>query len=302
MIPPDTVQHSAAPWMASAPDLARWTMANLVNRDDVHGLYCPWTDSRGQSHTTMTAPAKPRRGRERLDEATLERHFRGERHAIVGLHTTSAAAARGALNTGRTSRWLAFDIDAHEGQDADPAANWAATSRLAARLRELGAVPLIEDSNGAGGFHVWIVFRDPAPTVRVYGAGARILSELGLDVEIFPKQAAPGTYGNWLRLPGRHHTRPHWSRSITGANGLKAREPSRTCSASRASTRADYRLHCRQRCRSSRDRRSASAVAARATPSGAPPRTSLEFRIGQPARIGTGGGTRSLAFLFASSR
>jgi hypothetical protein len=36
--------------------------------------------------------------------------------------------------------------------------------------------------------------------------------------ECFPKQPMiqHGRYGNWLRLPGRHHTRDHWSRVWSG--------------------------------------------------------------------------------------
>src|SRR5262249_48951938 len=40
--------------------------------------------------------------------------------------------------------------------------------------------------------------------------------------ETFPKQPRirPGKYGNWLRLPGRHHTRDHWSRVWDGERWL----------------------------------------------------------------------------------
>src|SRR5262249_47165868 len=38
-----------------------------------------------------------------------------------------------------------------------------------------------------------------------------------------PKQPCipPGRYGNWLRLPGRHHTRSHWSRIWDGGRWLE---------------------------------------------------------------------------------
>jgi hypothetical protein len=53
-------------------------------------------------------------------------------------------------------------------------------------------------------------------------------SALGLTAppETFPKQptVAPpgqnGQYGNWLRLPGKHHTRDHWSRVWDGGRWL----------------------------------------------------------------------------------
>ena len=41
--------------------------------------------------------------------------------------------------------------------------------------------------------------------------------------EHFPKQAGllPGRFGNWLRVPGRHHTREHWSRVWDGGRWLE---------------------------------------------------------------------------------
>jgi hypothetical protein len=40
--------------------------------------------------------------------------------------------------------------------------------------------------------------------------------------ETFPKQPniLPGQYGNWLRIPGRHHSREHWSRVWNGSQWL----------------------------------------------------------------------------------
>ena len=42
-------------------------------------------------------------------------------------------------------------------------------------------------------------------------------------VEQFPKQSVLTEhvrYGNWLRLPGRHHTRDHWARAWDGSRWL----------------------------------------------------------------------------------
>ncbi len=55
------------------------------------------------------------------------------------------------------------------------------------------------------------------PTAQVFAWGdalaERARLDFGVSVETFPKQAsARGAFGNWLRLFGRHHTRPHWSR------------------------------------------------------------------------------------------
>ena len=41
--------------------------------------------------------------------------------------------------------------------------------------------------------------------------------------ETFPKQPEipTGKFGNWIRLPGRHHTRDHWSKVWDGRNWLE---------------------------------------------------------------------------------
>jgi hypothetical protein len=47
--------------------------------------------------------------------------------------------------------------------------------------------------------------------------------EAGYGGEQFPKQASvKGGWGNWLRLPGRHHTREHWARAFDGTRWLDA--------------------------------------------------------------------------------
>src|SRR5262245_32295654 len=69
---------------------------------------------------------------------------------------------------------------------------------------------------------------DWVATPLVYRFGKWLFSdwkELGLSEqpEIFPKQSeiSAGKFGNWLRLPGRHHTRDHWTRVWDGQNWLE---------------------------------------------------------------------------------
>jgi hypothetical protein len=195
-------------WRTHATKVATCYDTRLVNRRDVWGAYLPRAQRANGS--TYTAPGKVRRGVWQLDAWRLQRHAQGKSEAhVIGVHSTSADD---------TSRWLAFDLDAHGQQERaylnrlTRAAGW-----LAAQLDNAGAVPLVEDSNGAGGYHVWIYFPEPMPTAQGY-AWADALAErarldFGVSVETYPKQAsARGAFGNWLRLPGRHHTRPHWSR------------------------------------------------------------------------------------------
>ena len=84
-------------------------------------------------------------------------------------------------------------------------------------LAGLGLDPLLMDSNGIGGFHLLVVFAEPMSTASVCQFGARLLADFerrGLDSkpELFPEKPKWDHYGNWLRLPGRHHTRPHYTR------------------------------------------------------------------------------------------
>src|SRR5262249_30287406 len=99
-------------------------------------------------------------------------------------------------------------------------------------LRQIGFRPLLADSNGAGGFHLRVLLREPAPTVEVYVFFAWLTGDYARfgfpkRPECFPKQrqGAPagrsGQYGNWLRLPGRHHSREHWSRFWDGQRWLE---------------------------------------------------------------------------------
>lgn len=191
--------------------LAVWVLSRLVNRCDVWGLYRPWIDSDGVEHETMTAPSRKRRGIDRLDACVLEAHFRDDRFARVGVHSTSAT---------NTSLYGAIDIDRHDGSAATIAGNLELVRRIVAWCRVHHYHALVEDSNGAGGFHIWILFDSPAPTRDVYALLQRILAEIGAVAETYPKQAQlrSGQFGNWLRVFGRHPKRPHYSR-ILGADG-----------------------------------------------------------------------------------
>lgn len=196
-----------AAWADSAEALATWTLTHLANRVDVWGAFIPLHRRTDPDKKAWTAPAKNRRSLDTLTEAVLARHFIG--HSVddlVGVHSTSADL---------TSRWLGFDIDNHGGNPERARENAANVARIIAGLRDRGAEPLVERACDRDGFHLWVTLDEPAPTHRVYSFAHTLLTELGLEgaCEAFPKQAslAPGKFGNWLRLPGRHHTRDHWS-------------------------------------------------------------------------------------------
>jgi hypothetical protein len=75
------------------------------------------------------------------------------------------------------------------------------------------------------------LFDRPVSTVRVFALLQWLTADFakhGLTArpETFPKQPwiAPGKYGNWLRVPGRHHSREHWSRVWNGSRWLEGAE------------------------------------------------------------------------------
>jgi hypothetical protein len=220
---------TASAWRLRASDLACWATARLVNRADAWGGYRPLHE-RGQEFTKTdgtvgklgaqtTRPAPSKRGRVLLTEAVLRRHFAG--HAvehIVGLHSTSRE---------NLSRWGGIDIDHHGASSTAPDINLAAALGWYGKLCNLGFVPLLTDSNSKGGYHLLVLFREPVPTPQVFAFLKWLVADFrfyGFPVapESFPKQPQinPGRYGNWLRLPGRHHTREHWSRVWDGATWL----------------------------------------------------------------------------------
>jgi hypothetical protein len=195
-------------WAAWATDLAKWTMKWLVNRTDAWGAYRPF--HRRQSGAALTQKGE-------LTQATLVRHYEGAQVAdLVGLHTTSAR---------NSSRWLAIDIDWHGPRDPEKQRQLRGAARaLWKRARALAFDPLLIASNGKGGYHVILIFDRPVPTEQVHAFARWLVRDwqaLGLTdpPEVFPKQArlGPGVkYGNWLRLPGRHHTAPYFSEVWTG--------------------------------------------------------------------------------------
>ncbi len=204
-------------WGLDATALAAWVDTHLVNRRDAYGgYYC----KDGATHTT-TRKDTDRDGP--LTLAILTRHFRAAGTGdVVGLHSTFRDEAGECW-----SRWVGFDVDLHDDQAGDPEANWRFTRALYDAARGLGFTPILTDSNGKGGYHVRLVFAAPVPTRLVFAFGRWMIQDweasgLEKEPEVFPKQAgiAEGKFGNWMRLPGRHPKRDHWSRVWDGGQWL----------------------------------------------------------------------------------
>ena len=98
-------------------------------------------------------------------------------------------------------------------------------------MRTWGFRPLLTDSDGRGGYHLRVLLRTAAPTAQVWiflgaDAGPR-QPRPPQTARNLPKQrgvTARNPCGNWLRLPGRHHKRPHWSRVWDGTGWLEGHQ------------------------------------------------------------------------------
>ncbi|MEZ6134279.1 MAG: hypothetical protein R3C53_05140 [Pirellulaceae bacterium] len=196
------------------PELAAWTMRYLVNRTDVWGRYLAKRNRNtkdGKCNHAITAPFRDERGKVFLDAKSLEKHYRTSLvSGVLGLHSSSSDLS---------SRWLAIDIDLHNDDNLSvtPQGNFVAARHWYRVLVQHGFDPLLMDSNGRGGFHLLILFENPMCTRSVHQFGTQFVSDFnvrGLDEapEIFPGSPRFDHYGDWLRLPGRHHTHDHYTR------------------------------------------------------------------------------------------
>lgn len=204
----------AEEWRSRANDLAIWTMQHMVNRTDVWGRYLAMNQRKeelGIRNNAITAPFRDERGKVFLNISSLEKHYKTRRvSGVLGVHSTSSDL---------TSRWLAIDIDLHDPEDLSvtPQGNFVAAKGWRDRLVEMGFDPLLFDSNGKGGFHILVLFAEPLATKNLHTFAKDLVSDYarrGLDdmPEIFPNKPKWNHYGNWLRLPGRHHTREFYTR------------------------------------------------------------------------------------------
>lgn len=214
-------------WKARSQELADWAMERLVNRKDVWGQYSllPPHEAleQGRSYKAMTLPIASMRGEDMVTLDKLARHFasrRQHRPQLIGLHAESKEGK---------SRWLAIDIDNHDleavGAPERARRNLAGALEWWRLLAERGYDPLLFDSSGKGGYHLWVLLAEPAPTAHVWAMVKALATtwehhHLEEEPEIFPKQPKPGSLNAWFRLPGMHHTQPHYSRLWSGEEWL----------------------------------------------------------------------------------
>ena len=115
-------------------------------------------------------------------------------------------------------KWVCLDFDNHDSRGEIAQRNFDTATAILNTLLELGVVALLEDSDGQGGLHLWILF---SPTIAVDDAYrfARWISsdyrddkQNGFDIEKNPKRRNASGDSNGVRVPGCHHKRNHVSR------------------------------------------------------------------------------------------
>lgn len=198
-------------WTERSGELANWVCRLLVNRLDVIGRYTPYGGSVAWPFPDDRVPGAV----VDLRNILAERHFKAtvssERKDIVGLYATSPD---------NTCRWAAIDLDCH---DDDPPgtreANLKAASAWKDKLEQIGFDPLLEDTDGRGGLHLVIISDEPVPAPGLFD----FIQDTISDYEDYGLTKAPETFpssshlsgkgiGKFVRLPGKHHSRDHWTR------------------------------------------------------------------------------------------
>ncbi len=202
----------AKEWEDQSDNLANWALTNLVNRYDVWGQYTEKSDVVGKSISVVTLPVKDLRGKgDMVSFDKLKRHFRGRKPSdLIGLHCISEK---------ETCRWFAIDLDVHDEKDSSyfSKVNFEAMLNWSDRFRQKLLDPCLIDSNGMGSYHLLVLLDKPYPLELVYdflSTSTGNFGELRIEnkPELFPSSKKLKSLGKWLRMPGRHHTRPHFSK------------------------------------------------------------------------------------------
>ena len=151
-----------------------------------------------------------------MNTGILERHFRGaDQGHLVGSPWRSMPSRMGIP----IQLWLGFDVRPESRGPAAVDVARHSAQRLVAELREAGLPCLVEDYDGSGNFHVWVLPElgclgdwEAGPWPDAAERWARgILTRLELP---------SGLFAEHLPLPGRHHTFDHWSRFHDGSEWL----------------------------------------------------------------------------------
>jgi hypothetical protein len=146
--------------------------------------------------------------------AQITEHIEGKN--VIGAYT---------ILPGNTVRWMAFDVDAKDLEEA---------KKIAKKICDfLGPnIRYIVQSSGGKGYHIILIFVEPVPAAEAKAVGDGIRDKLGLPktgdphVEVYPKQdrlTPSNPHGNLLRLPcGFHPVTGNRSLFIDPYNGWES--------------------------------------------------------------------------------
>jgi hypothetical protein len=192
-------------WQSRCRELAQWAWNRLAIKRDRHGRYL----SDGSASWTFSP----------VTQENLAAHFAGE--ITLGL---------GEASQDDQCLWVAWDMDNH-GSDIATNANLDYAIVLMNQLVEYGFRPIVEDSDGKGGIHVWVLFSSPIPCATAFRFAEWMVRDSAKHnvekVELRPHAATVQTgerCGLYLRTPGKHHKRNHWSRIWGDGEWLEAAE------------------------------------------------------------------------------
>jgi hypothetical protein len=196
-------------WTEQAPRLAHWTRQRLINRDDVWQVYVP-PRKRTNGEETRTLVGQ-------LTDKQITAHYAANDPAqVIGLASSSDS---------RTSLWLAVEVERHGKDDpVTPGVNFQAALRWHEMLQTVGLDPILEEIDGVGGYRLLVLFGEPAPVDQVAAASRQLVGGYGnfglhCAPRILPDPSASDD-DLWLRLPGRHPSRDHFSRVWGGSQWL----------------------------------------------------------------------------------
>jgi len=110
-------------------------------------------------------------------------------------------------------KWVCLDFDNHDESPEVAEHNLQMAVGILNTSIELGIICMLEDSDGQGGLHLWVLFDPAIPIDLAYRFARWLVSDYPTaDIETNPKQRTAKSWGNGVRLPGHHHKRMHLSR------------------------------------------------------------------------------------------
>jgi hypothetical protein len=185
-------------WQTNAKHIADWQIRCMVNRTD-QGTY--WTH-KGWCASPGDVASRLRENCQRLAPTVVYSH-----------------------NAEGRCKWVCLDFDNHESDPDVAQRNLNIATGILNTLTELGVIHLLEDSDGQGGLHLWVLL-DPSSEIEAAYRFAKFLRSdyPNDDIETNPKQRSAKSFGNGVRLPGHHHKRQHVSRFWGDAAWLDAQE------------------------------------------------------------------------------